>query len=42
MTIEALSFMKDVLSELSIPYQFGEWTSNPVPNPYFVGDYVES
>lgn len=42
MTIEALSFINDELEALSIPYEFGEWDADEVPDPYFVGDYVES
>lgn len=41
MSIAALKFISDTLSSLNINYQFGEWTTNPVPDPYFVGEYTE-
>lgn len=42
MTIAALKFISDALDDLNINYQFGEWSTNPVPDPYFVGEYSES
>lgn len=42
MSIAALKFISDTLDSLNIDYQFGEWTLNPVPDPYFVGEYTES
>ena len=42
MSIAALKFISDTLDSLNINYQFGEWTLNPVPDPYFVGEYTES
>ena len=42
MSIAALKFVSDTLDSLNIDYQFGEWTTNPVPDPYFVGEYTES
>lgn len=42
MSIAALKFISDTLNSLNIDYQFGEWTLNPVPDPYFVGEYTES
>lgn len=41
MSIAALKFISDTLTSLNINYQFGEWTTNPVPDPYFVGEYTE-
>ena len=41
MSIAALKFVSDTLDSLEISYQFGEWSTNPVPNPYFVGEYTE-
>ena len=41
MSIAALKFVSDTLDSLGISYQFGEWSTNPVPNPYFVGEYTE-
>lgn len=42
MSIAALNFISDTLNSLNINYQFGEWSTNPVPDPYFVGEYTES
>lgn len=41
MTIEALSYINNLLSNLKINYEFGEWTSDII-YPYFVGEYEES
>lgn len=41
MSIAALKFISDTLDSLNINYQFGEWATNPVPDPYFVGEYTE-
>ncbi len=42
MTSEVLGFVASKLDEIGIDYEFGEWTSFPVPEPYFVGEYSES
>ena len=42
MSEETLGFIASVLADLGIPYMFMEWTSMPVPNPYFVGEYSET
>lgn len=42
MSISALNFISDELEALNINYQFGVWTTDPVPDPYFVGEYTES
>ena len=42
MTIEALGFINSCLDELKIPYQFMEWTSTPVPETYWTGEYTET
>lgn len=39
MTIESLKFIKEQLELIN--YEFGQWTSNPVPYPYWVGEYNE-
>ncbi len=39
MTIESLKFINEQLK--SINYKFGQWTSYPVPYPYWVGEYNE-
>ena len=36
-----LTFISNLMNELNIPYEFGEWTDSNVPNPYFVGEYNE-
>ena len=42
MTDETLKFISDGLTAVGINYEFGEWTTDPVPDPYFVGEYIES
>ena len=42
MTDEALKFISEELTDAGINYEFGEWTTDPVPDPYFVGEYLES
>lgn len=39
--IELLGFMAEQIEQLSIPYEFGEWTGK-VSYPYFVGSYDEN
>lgn len=41
MSIAALKYISDELEALDIDYEFGGWSSNPVPDPYFVGEYTE-
>lgn len=41
MTVAGLGFLNERLEGLGIPYEFMEWTSVPVPNTYFVGQYNE-
>ena len=41
MKIETLKFINDTLVDGGINYEFGEWTSDVVPSPYFVGEYEE-
>lgn len=41
MTVAGLGFLNEHLESLGIPYEFMEWTSVPVPNTYFVGQYNE-
>lgn len=41
MTIEAMNFISEQLEAAGINYEFGQWSSDPVPNPYFVGEYSE-
>lgn len=42
MSKAVLKFMSDELEALKINYKFAEWTSDPVPDPYFVGEYTEA
>lgn len=41
MTIEAMNYISEQLEAAGINYEFGQWSSDPVPNPYFVGEYTE-
>lgn len=41
MSIEGFNFIANELEQAGIKYEFGEWASNPVPEPYFVGEYSE-
>ena len=41
MKIETLAFINDQLTGAGIQYEFGEWTSSTVPDPYWVGEYTE-
>lgn len=41
MSKAALKFIADELDELNINYEFGGWSTDPVPDPYFVGEYTE-
>ena len=40
MTIEALNYINDMLSDLSVPYEYMEWTK-PLSFPFFIGEYQE-
>ena len=41
MTVEGLSFINSCLDELGVQYQFMEWTTTPIPETYWVGEYTE-
>lgn len=41
MSIAVLSYISDALESAEINYEFGQWSSDPVPDPYFVGEYTE-
>jgi hypothetical protein len=41
MKIESLGYIRKLLKDNGINYEFGEWTSEVV-YPYFVGEYQES
>ena len=40
MTAEVLQYISSCMKEMSIPYEFMEWTSD-LSFPYVVGEYVE-
>lgn len=40
MTIEGLAYINNLMNELSIPYEFMEWTSK-IPETYWIGEYQE-
>ncbi|MGP1361066.1 MAG: hypothetical protein ACTTK5_01325 [Candidatus Fimenecus sp.] len=40
MTIETLNYINNLLSGLSIPYEYMEWTK-PLSFPFFIGEYQE-
>lgn len=40
MTTEALKYVNDCIEELSIPYEFMEWTQG-LSFPYFIGEYTD-
>ncbi len=42
MTDAALEWIDNMLTDAGINYEFGQWSSDIVPDPYFVGEYVES
>ena len=42
MTIEALKFIDDTLNGAGIDYEFGQWSSSPIPSPYSIGEFVDS
>lgn len=41
MTTAALKFIADTLQSIGINYEFQEWTTDPVPDPYYIGEYTE-
>lgn len=41
MSIAVLNYISDALESAGINYEFGQWSSDPVPDPYFVGEYTE-
>ncbi|MBR5004935.1 MAG: hypothetical protein IKY14_05710, partial [Erysipelotrichaceae bacterium] len=38
--MDKLKFINEQMTVLSVPYEFGEWTSK-VQYPYFVGEFTE-
>lgn len=41
MSTEALNFISNELDNLGINYEFGGWSSETIPDLYFVGEYNE-
>lgn len=41
MTTAVLKLINEQLSLWGINYEFGEWTTTPIPYPYFVGSYAK-
>lgn len=39
--VELLNFINEKLTQIGIPYEYGEWTKE-VSYPYFVGEYSEN
>lgn len=39
--VDLLNFINEKLTQIDIPYEYGEWTKK-VTYPYFVGDYNEN
>lgn len=39
--IKVLNFIKNEFEKLKIPYSFGEWSDEKVPNPFFTGEMTE-
>lgn len=42
MSIGALKFIADLMANIGIQYEFMRWNSGIPPDPYFVGEYIES
>ena len=36
--MDKLAFINEQMNILAIPYEYGEWTNNEKPNPYYVGE----
>lgn len=42
MSIEALEYIKNLMKRLDIPYSLIRWEEEERPDPYFIGEYIES
>jgi len=42
MSISALAYIRNLMGEMGIPYEFMRWNSGAPPDYYFVGEYIES
>ncbi|MDU0939969.1 MAG: hypothetical protein E7A81_06840 [Clostridiales bacterium] len=41
MRVETIAYINNALKENGIAYAFGEWSTSPIPYPYFVGEFTE-
>ena len=41
MTIETLNLIDKVLADAGINYEFGQWSTSPIPSPYFIGEFTD-
>ena len=39
--MEKLKFINEQMGMIAVPYEFGEWSSEKIPNLYFVGEISE-
>lgn len=42
MSNAVLKYISEALDSVGVDYEFGQWSSQPIPDPYFVGEYTES
>jgi len=42
MTTEGIAYVHSCLTALNIPFEYMEWTSVPVPDTYWVTEYLET
>ena len=42
MRTETLKLIAETLADIGVNYEFGEWSSDIVKDPYWVGSYTES
>lgn len=40
--VEAIGFMNSEMEKIGLDYEFDEWTSDPIPSVYWVGEYNEA
>lgn len=42
MSTAALEYLANLFQSIGIPYEFVRWYSEELPDPYFVGEYIET
>ena len=42
MTKKGLGYINALMASLNVPYAFGEYKSEPIPETYWTGEYIES